>query len=484
VKAKMRTNPLVVVAAVVAGCSVQDVTFSVIDGGSGVGLGGSTSAGAGTGGGSLGGGAATGGAPGAGGAVGLGGVGNTGGGGVGGAAGSGGTGNAGGAGVGGATGSGGSSNTGGTTCATPPCCTSGLSACGAACADVQSDGANCGDCGISCGGGDCTAAVCQPKLLATGLYYPSLIAVGDTYLFFTDGTLGEIQTMPKDGSAAPTVFLSGQGSITKLQASGNRILWNSDSGDISSALDDGTGQVTAITPAPSNWMVYKAKLYWFTWDTYGCTCHDQMGYNMVCSGSGPTTGCSDMCTCTAHTGQLYKANLDGSGATAIGAGGLSNMSKGMGINDTAAFGAYVYLEPYSNCFGTTGVTRFPLTGATAQPFAQQLVGGALVGVDNLNVYANDINKSCGTGTSRFLKATATGGTFQSITDLGYPDSLIAGATRDFGIVGYSLLTSFDQAGVVGGYTTLYPTVRAIALDAQFVYFADYQNGTVGLVRQH
>jgi hypothetical protein len=77
---------------------------------------------------------------------------------------------------------------------------------GAGCGNIQSDPDNCGGCGHSCQGGACSAGVCQPLVLATGVC-PTSIAVDDTNVYFThDVSAGwSVQRVAKTGGPVATL---------------------------------------------------------------------------------------------------------------------------------------------------------------------------------------------------------------------------------------------------------------------------------------
>jgi hypothetical protein len=379
--------------------------------------------------------------------------------------------------------------TGGTACTSEGTCACATT-CGdaGACIDTMADMANCGGCGNSCGGGACAAGVCQVNILQTGLYYPAMIAVDDGSIFFTDGTAGEIQRMSKTGGAAPAPLLMGQGTIAELKAGGSRVLWSSSTtGGVLSAADDGSGTVTAISPAPAAWTVHGTSLYWFTADTAVCTCtgNGSVGGQTVSCSSTDLIDCGGTCNCSAHTGALYTANLDGTGTAEIGTGGLENIF-GIAVNSTAVYGAY---SDFKNppCFNTLTAIRCALTGTAPEPFTAvpwlDVDEPAFAGADDHNVYVETLSQACASSMFQTSRAIATGGAWSTVSGVPFTAAFAAGATRDFAILSGGSLISFAQTGSTGTPTTLYATASHLALDAQFVYFTDYANGSLGIVRQ-
>ena len=80
---------------------------------------------------------------------------------------------------------------------------------GHACTDTSSDAANCGTCGHSCLGGQCSAGVCQPLLLATvpsttEYAHQTVVSGGKVYVFTGDGTNAPSSIWQTDASTPGT----------------------------------------------------------------------------------------------------------------------------------------------------------------------------------------------------------------------------------------------------------------------------------------
>jgi len=90
-----------------------------------------------------------------------------------------------------------------------PPCTKTL--CGTTCVDTQTSQNHCGQCDRSCGGGSCTAGVCQPIVIASGLDAPYALAVSGNGVFWARNLV--LQSCPKASCVTPTSLTQG-GEVT------------------------------------------------------------------------------------------------------------------------------------------------------------------------------------------------------------------------------------------------------------------------------
>lgn len=103
-----------------------------------------------------------------------------------------------------------------------------MSACGSACVDLESDSENCGACGHDCLGGDCTAAECQPSIVASaGEYgYIGELTVSGEYAYWLNGN-GGVSRRRVDGSDTVKVLVTGEDSgLSGLAVSASQLLWS------------------------------------------------------------------------------------------------------------------------------------------------------------------------------------------------------------------------------------------------------------------
>jgi hypothetical protein len=143
----------------------------------------------------------------------------------------------------------GSANADSSTCAQGQClieCAAGFGDCDGidanGCEQALSDAEHCGECGRDCKGGACSAGVCQPVTLATGLNNPSALAVTSGLVYVatnhqdcssgtTCSTVRELRSVPKTGGA-PTTVLGKSGDIYDLDVGDSETLYFASSGDL------------------------------------------------------------------------------------------------------------------------------------------------------------------------------------------------------------------------------------------------------------
>jgi hypothetical protein len=91
---------------------------------------------------------------------------------------------------------------------------------GASCGDVNRDGHNCGVCGHDCLGGACSAGVCMPVVLfSENNGTPQGIAVDDTNVYWVE-TEGSVRMAPKAGGAATLLATEPRGPTALVLDSG------------------------------------------------------------------------------------------------------------------------------------------------------------------------------------------------------------------------------------------------------------------------
>lgn len=107
---------------------------------------------------------------------------------------------------------------------------------GAATCDSQHDSTNCGECGHSCLGAPCSAGACAP----TALYEPPSVnnsgdlVIGDNWLFWVNAQ-GEVLRMPKNGGSSDVVAADGDRAVGLAYTPGTIFWANRFRGDIRAA---------------------------------------------------------------------------------------------------------------------------------------------------------------------------------------------------------------------------------------------------------
>jgi hypothetical protein len=106
------------------------------------------------------------------------------------------------------------------------CACTGTLCPGNVCAHLQTDPANCGSCGHGCLGGTCSAAACQPVVLASQEQSPTDIAVDGTNAYWVDLAGGTVKACALGGCGGnPTVLASGQGQPIAVAVSAGNVYW-------------------------------------------------------------------------------------------------------------------------------------------------------------------------------------------------------------------------------------------------------------------
>ena len=104
-------------------------------------------------------------------------------------------------------------------------CPSTETVCGTQCVDLMSDPTSCGSCGHDCQGGDCQDGLCQAVVLASGLTTPSMVAIDDSHVYWTDVDEGALYRIDRDGGVLEQV-VSGPGAGWHFVLDGDWAYWS------------------------------------------------------------------------------------------------------------------------------------------------------------------------------------------------------------------------------------------------------------------
>jgi hypothetical protein len=380
-------------------------------------------------------GAAGAGAGGSSGGAGVGGGGAGGGGGVAGAAGAGGTGGAGGG--GGVAGAAGAGGTGGAAGSAPP------------------HG--------------------QKTEIATGIYFPKLVAVGDRYVFFTDGIVGEIQKIDKLAvGGTPALLLTADAAVDQMIAVGRQLFWREGQRVFSIGDEDTSMQGKTVVSNAENWTIANGKLYWTVRTTSSCTC--RYSTSIVSCDTSDIDCSASSCTCTTDDGKLMTAALDGSSAQMIGAATLPRITA-LAVDGAAAYvTSLVHSISMANCFQSVAVTRIPLNGTARQPLGQiAQVSDEGLWLDASYIYVNGLSSACGSVVTGVLeRSVKTGGSFGGVTGLYNSANLIPGKVLNY-VQDVNAIYSFDPTQS-SAPTLFFGSTTSMAYDGTFIYATDGANG--------
>lgn len=116
--------------------------------------------------------------------------------------------------------------------------------------DTSADALNCGRCKASCFGAACSAGVCAPVTVATGLASPWNVAADEANVYWTDHTTNSVMQQPLAGGTAITIA-SGLTAPTGIAVDSTHVYWTAfgANGAIQRAPIGGGGPVQTLAPA-------------------------------------------------------------------------------------------------------------------------------------------------------------------------------------------------------------------------------------------
>lgn len=361
----------------------------------------------------------------------------------------------------------------------------------ATCADAGSDPNNCGACGHSCGGGECTAGVCAPTMLAQNLESPAGIALDDSNVYFT--TLGQftyippntaqyandgsVMSVPKAGATSPTAIATMQWQPLPIAVSGGTVYWAT-----SNYASDPSGNTTPVVEAcPTSGCVGNTPPPFATADATKIVVQGQSVYFLDSKGVErcSSTGCGDAGSSLVAGGavdfaldatSLLATTYDGSTASletcSLPNCTLSTLKSGpcMQVDVSAALDAqhfYWYVEQYSATGGCSGSVSGGLM-ACSRPgcTSWQNIAGSVGRGERIFVDGGQVFSVINDQTERAIYETGTigpSGTPFKIVDLGPPKNLnddqqIMGVAFDSSRV-YFTVSASTSLGMVAGSTS-------------------------------
>jgi hypothetical protein len=333
------------------------------------------------------------------------------------------------------------------------------------------------------GGGSGGSPTGTQVVLASGLFFPKLVAVGDNFVFFTHGTPGEIQKVDKDvpnGTPSPLVVPTDGGSsvVDQVIGSGSRLFWRA--GEEVFSIGDNGASPKSVLSNVGQWTIRGSAHYWTVNSSSACTCSACNPVTGCTTFSCAFGGCQSACTCTADDGKIMTAALDGSTPRQIGAATVPT-ANAFAVNGAAAFVVHA-LGMQGSCLPNSTISRQPLAGGASQSLGSALLGnGAWTDSTYLYINTATYSGSCGTGLHHFARAVSTGGAFNKILTVTGIKKLIAGKTLDY-VALSNRLGTFVPAQSQPTFTQIYPaasetgTPDDMAYDGTYVYVSDSSMG--------
>jgi hypothetical protein len=327
---------------------------------------------------------------------------------------------------------------------------SDAASCAADAATLATDPHNCGACGHDCLGSSCGSGECAPTILYDRGVHPGSLALDDVNAYFTDWGANQVVQVPKDSVAdSGTALVLATSSVIPgggIAVLGSYVYWSADA-IYKTPIGGGTSVPLVHDPYVQTLAVDGVNVYYVT---------TTAGFGAPLSG------------------------LPDGGTPPIFLGATPHYANNLQVNATTAYWVAAGDPPY-----TAGVVlSAPVTGlpdggsatplATAQPEPQGL---AIDGTDAF--WAN-------TGDGTIRKAPLTG------LDGGRPPILASGAyvvrVATDGVNVYyidSAAGDIWRVSVDGGVPVHLASKQsnpsAIAVDARYVYWANYNDGTVARV---
>jgi hypothetical protein len=140
-------------------------------------------------------------------------------------------------------------------------------------ADLGNDAAHCGACARDCEGQPCTAGLCEPEVLASGLYFANRIALDATRVYWTSAD-GTVDALPLAGGGV-VELAAGQDDPADLAVDEHGIYWTSTGADTVQSLPLGGGLPTLLAQAGNPLgIVVRSGVVYFT-DTYDKLSNDE-----------------------------------------------------------------------------------------------------------------------------------------------------------------------------------------------------------------
>ncbi len=143
--------------------------------------------------------------------------------------------------------------------------TSGGSGGSGGCDDTQTDPSNCGSCNHDCLGGACVAGKCQPVTLASGQTSPTVLALSNTHVIWTNwSAMGAVMHVKKAGGSA-TALVSNLSAPVGLAVGGSYAYYGTvDTGVLGRVgLGGSKGAVLSTEPVqPALLALDSSYLYW------------------------------------------------------------------------------------------------------------------------------------------------------------------------------------------------------------------------------
>ena len=297
--------------------------------------------------------------------------------------------------------------------------------------DLSTDPASCGSCGHSCLGGGCLDGRCLPRVVAAQQSGAGFVAVDASYAYWTALNAGNVLRSPLDGSSPPVILATGQDWPYAIALYAGSVFWtNFQGGSIMQVPADGSQSPQTIASSWGNCgsiAVDASGAHVSSWG-HGSVLYIPPGgvATEIELGEGSTwlaTDASHVYWVSIGNGTVRRANLDGSGATDLA------------LNEDQPCGMTLYAgDVYWITRGNGELKKVPAAGGTPTLLATGLSAPNGLAVDATGIYLADDN---GTRITRFPLA---GG---------------------------------SPALLVGGQHTI-----GVTLDANAVYWADYNAGTV------
>jgi len=306
------------------------------------------------------------------------------------------------------------------TCSKGSCsfeCDGTFTSCSGACVDLQGDADNCGACGRSCNGGQCSAGVCQPYVVAMPSNLGRIATDGSNVLYVrtSDASLWEVPAaggtpieLASGGAFDALVVGSGKAFYGQWGTTSTLGLATVGSANSGATLKTISGQVTGATMNPS------ATRYLYTLQGTGSGGAYDCAFGGSCMGAGSFTP-GQVGVAGGDDNDFFYGNYANIEREALGSGAPTQIESGSGaLNELLADGTYVYWAETNATAITTIYRTLESNPGTPTPIASNAGSFATDGTTVYFLSGSSVKSTAATGGTSVSTVATEGGNLGAI----------------------------------------------------------------------